>query len=70
MQDYMNIMSFLMKHWDIPSRQGLSVEAQQAQEDVCKLQGRCAPLSQLPAASLCTCAEPAGLQPASMKAGM
>ena len=40
-QDYMNIMQFLMKHWNISSRQGLSVEAQQAQEDVCKLETRC-----------------------------
>ena len=37
----MNIMQFLMKHWDIAGRTGLSVEAQQAQEDVCKLQARC-----------------------------
>ena len=36
----MNIMQFLMKHWNIASRQGLNAEAQQAQEDVCKLESR------------------------------
>ena len=36
----MNIMQFLMKHWKISSMQGLSTEAQQAQEDVCKLETR------------------------------
>ena len=40
MQDYVNIMEFLIKHWGIASMQGLSVEAQQAQEDLMKLLGR------------------------------
>ena len=40
MQDYMNIMKFLMKHWNIESRTGLNTEAQQAQESVCNLLGR------------------------------
>lgn len=34
LQDYVNIMEFLIKHWKIESMQGLSVEAQKAQEDV------------------------------------
>lgn len=40
LQDYVNIMEFLIKHWDIASMEGLSVEAQQAQEDLMKLLGR------------------------------
>lgn len=40
MQDYVNIMGFLMKHWNIEGMTGLNSEAQQAQESVCKLLGR------------------------------
>ena len=40
----MSIMQFLMKHWNIAGRQGLSTEAQKAQEDVCKLEARCTSL--------------------------
>lgn len=36
-QDYVNIMEFLIKHWNIAGRQGLSAEAQHAQEDVMNL---------------------------------
>jgi len=36
-QDYVNIMEFLMKHWEISSMQGLSVPAQKAQEDLMNL---------------------------------
>lgn len=32
--DYVAIMEFLMKHWDIETRTGLSSDAQKAQEDV------------------------------------
>lgn len=39
-QDYVNIMKFLIKHWEIETRQGLSSEAQAAQESVCKLAER------------------------------
>jgi acyl-[acyl-carrier-protein] desaturase len=35
--DYVNIMEFLIKHWEISSMQGLSVEAQKAQEDLMNL---------------------------------
>ncbi len=34
MQDYVNIMEFLMKHWNIAGLVGLNSEAQKAQEDV------------------------------------
>jgi acyl-[acyl-carrier-protein] desaturase len=34
MQDYVDIMEFLMKHWKIAELQGLSPQAQKAQEDV------------------------------------
>lgn len=37
MQDYVDIMEFLMKHWKIAQLQGLTPEAQKAQEDVCSL---------------------------------
>ena len=37
LQDYVNIMKFLMKHWDIEARTGLSSEAQEAQDHVCNL---------------------------------
>ena len=40
LQDYVNIMDFLIRHWNIASMEGLSVEAQQAQEDLMKLLGR------------------------------
>lgn len=33
-QDYVDIMEFLMKHWKIAELTGLSVEAQKAQDDV------------------------------------
>lgn len=33
-QDYVDIMEFLMKHWKIAELQGLSPQAQKAQEDV------------------------------------
>ena len=33
-------MEYLIKHWDIAAMDGLSVEAQQAQEDLMKLLGR------------------------------
>ena len=33
-------MEFLIKHWNIASMQGISTEAQQAQEDVMNLLGR------------------------------
>ena len=36
-QDYVNIMEFLVRHWNISSMQGLSTEAQKAQEDVMSL---------------------------------
>ena len=49
----MNIMQFLMKHWDIAGRTGLSVEAQQAQEDVCKLQARYPIQAPRPASYIC-----------------
>jgi acyl-[acyl-carrier-protein] desaturase len=39
-QDYVNIMEYLIKHWNIASMQGLSVPAQQAQEEVCNLLNR------------------------------
>ena len=34
MQDYVNIMEFLMKHWNIAGLEGLNSQAQKAQEDV------------------------------------
>lgn len=34
MQDYVDIMEFLMKHWKIAELTGLTTEAQKAQEDV------------------------------------
>lgn len=34
MQDYVNIMEFLMKHWNIGGLGGLNSEAQKAQDDV------------------------------------
>jgi hypothetical protein len=37
LQDYVDIMDFLIKHWKISSMQGLSVEAQKAQEDLMNL---------------------------------
>ena len=33
-QDYVDIMEFLMRHWKIAELQGLTPEAQKAQEDV------------------------------------
>ena len=34
LQDYVNIMEFLMKHWNIGGMVGLNSEAQKAQDDV------------------------------------
>ena len=34
LQDYVNIMEFLMKHWNIGGMLGLNSEAQKAQDDV------------------------------------
>ena len=34
LQDYVNIMEFLMKHWNIAGLEGLNSPAQKAQEDV------------------------------------
>lgn len=39
-QDYVNIMEYLIKHWNIAGMEGLTVEAQKAQEDLIKLLGR------------------------------
>jgi len=38
--DYVAIMEFLMKHWNIEGMTGLSSDAQKAQEDVCLLLGK------------------------------
>jgi len=39
-QDYVDIMEFLMRHWRISELAGLTPEAQQAQENVCSLLGK------------------------------
>ena len=38
--DYVAIMEFLMKHWDIETMTNLTPEAQKAQEEVCVLLGK------------------------------
>ena len=38
--DYVAIMEFLMKHWDIETMTNLTLEAQKAQEEVCVLLGK------------------------------
>lgn len=37
LQDYVNIMEYLMKHWDVAGMKGLNAEAQKAQEDLMNL---------------------------------
>jgi acyl-[acyl-carrier-protein] desaturase len=34
LQDYVEIMEFLIRHWDVAHLEGLTPEAQKAQEDV------------------------------------
>ena len=38
--DYVAIMEFLMKHWNIEAMTGLTPEAQKAQDEVCLLLGK------------------------------
>lgn len=48
--DYADIMEFLIKKWDVPSRKGLKPEAEEAQQYLCKLPDRIRKLAERSAA--------------------